>query len=161
MRVTCKIQPDEFTDKLSHAFDYDFNGESYFDVPEIPNKPKDFNIGLLVGNSGSGKSLLLDTFGKEKKIKWDNNKAVISHFDNPDEAIEKVFAVGLSSIPSLCKPYSVLSNGEKFRADMARKLHDNSVIDEFTSVVNRETAFSVSTSISKYIKRKVTVFLNF
>ena len=59
----------------------------------------------------------------------------------------------MSSIPSLCRPYHVLSTGEAFRADMARRLKSNAVIDEFTSVVNRETAFSVSTSISKYIKK--------
>jgi GNAT superfamily N-acetyltransferase len=51
------------------------------------------------------------------------------------------------------KPYQVLSTGEKFRCDVARKLKDNSVIDEFTSVVNRECALSCSVSISKYIKR--------
>lgn len=34
---------------------------------------------------------------------------------------------------------------------MARSLHDNVVIDEFTSVVNRECAISCSTSISKFI----------
>ena len=35
---------------------------------------------------------------------------------------------------------------------MSRSLHDNAVIDEFTSVVNRECAISCSTSISKYIR---------
>ena len=35
---------------------------------------------------------------------------------------------------------------------MARRLKDNAVIDEFTSVVNREVAISCSSSIAKYIR---------
>lgn len=46
----------------------------------------------------------------------------------------------------------MLSNGEKFRADLARRLKDGAVIDEFTSVVNREVAISCSISIEKYIR---------
>lgn len=37
---------------------------------------------------------------------------------------------------------------------MARKLKDNAVIDEFTSVVNRETAKSCSVALSKHIKKR-------
>ena len=62
-------------------------------------------------------------------------------------------ACGLSSIPSLCKPYHVLSNGEQFRADMARQLYDGAVIDEYTSVVNRETAVSLSIALEKYVRK--------
>jgi ABC-type ATPase with predicted acetyltransferase domain len=61
-------------------------------------------------------------------------------------------AVGLNTIPSWYKPYQVLSNGEKFRADVARKLKSNAVIDEFTSVVDRNVAKAASVSLSRYIK---------
>lgn len=60
-------------------------------------------------------------------------------------------AVGLNSVPTWLKPYSVLSTGEKFRANMAIRLKDCATIDEFTSVVNRDVAKSCSMSISKYI----------
>ena len=153
--LSVQIVPDEFTDKISKAFDYEFSGKSEFVLPcfEIP---KEFNVGIIVGSSGSGKTQLLKRHFnyKEDGIVWDRSKAVVSHFANPDEAIERMFAVGLSSVPSLCKPFHVLSNGEQFRAVMARKLETNAVIDEFTSVVNRETAKSVSVSISKYIRNK-------
>ena len=44
---------------------------------------QDFNIGLIVGASGSGKSSLLKQFGEEETIvEWDSNKAVCSHFEN-------------------------------------------------------------------------------
>jgi ABC-type ATPase with predicted acetyltransferase domain len=86
--------------------------------------------------------------------KWQKNKAIVSHFDSPDEAIEKLHACGLASVPTLCKPYHVLSNGEKYRAKFARLLEDDLVMDEFTSEVNRETAKSLCVSASKYIRKK-------
>ena len=61
-------------------------------------------------------------------LKFNNN------FDNPQEAITKLTSVGLNSVPTWTKPYCVLSNGEKFRADLARRIKDNAVIDEFKSV---------------------------
>lgn len=121
----------------------------------VPKFPADFSIGLIAGSSGSGKSSILkNVFGEEEKIQWEDGKSIASHFESYDEAVERFGAVGLNSIPTWLKPYNVLSNGEKFRADMSRKLKDYAVIDEFTSVVNRECAISCSISISKYINKK-------
>ena len=148
------VQKDEFTEEISNKFDFTFDGSTKT-IISIPNFPKDFQIGLIIGSSGSGKSSLLrNCFGNEEQIKWDDDKAIISNFASAQDGIELLCAVGLSSIPNWCRPYKVLSTGEKFRADVARKLHDNSVIDEFTSVVNRETAKSCSYSIQKYIRKK-------
>lgn len=145
------VEPDEFTSKITKCFDYEFNGTSTF---TCWNKPEvgDYQIGLIVGSSGSGKTTLLKEFGKQETISWDNTKCIASNFSSPEEAIDKLGAVGLNSIPTWCKPYNVLSNGEAFRADLARKLKDNTVIDEFTSVVDRSVAKSCSVSISKYIR---------
>jgi putative ribosome biogenesis GTPase RsgA len=41
----------------------------------------DYSIGLIVGPSGSGKSSLLEQFGKEEKLDWDQDKSVASHFE--------------------------------------------------------------------------------
>lgn len=155
--LICKVIPDKFTDKVSEAFDYNFTGETKFTLPKFNNIPNrnSYNIGIIVGSSGSGKTQLLKKyFGNPIDITWRKDKAIVSHFSNVDIALEKLFAVGLASIPTLCKPYHVLSSGEKHRADMARMLYKNAVIDEYTSVVNRETAMSMSVAISKYIKRK-------
>lgn len=154
MQLKCKVEIDEFTKACSESFDYDFTGESIFEVPEFAF-PETFQIGMIVGSSGSGKTQILKhKFNfKESKIEWEKNKAIISHFSTIENAFDKVFAVGISSIPTLCKPYHVLSNGEQFRANMARQLKSNVIIDEFTSVVNRETAMSLSTAIAKYIRK--------
>lgn len=150
------ITPDEYTQRVSEAFDYDFNGTSTFTLPNFTKPEYEFNIGIIVGASRSGKSQILKNFYNytEKEISWSNNQAIISHFESPDVALEKLFAVGLSSVPTLCKPYHVLSNGEKYRANVARTLCDNAVFDEYTSVVNRETAKSLSVAISKYIRKE-------
>lgn len=157
MKIECQIEPDEFTNHLSGAFDYEFTGKSEFELPQF-KCPKSFSIGMIVGASGSGKSQILKNYLHfvETPVVWDNSKAIVSNFSGktPDEVTEVLFAVGLGSIPALCKPYRVLSNGEKFRADIARQLVDGAIIDEFTSVVNRETAKSLSYAMAKYIRTK-------
>ena len=52
-------------------------------------------------------------------------------------------AVGLGDVPAWLRPYKVLSNGEQFRAGLARLIcdaPDKVVVDEFTSVVDRQIA---------------------
>lgn len=151
--LTSSVEMDAFIEASEIAFDCLFDGTSKFYPWLLPTSlPKQFKIGAIVGSSGSGKSILLKEFGQEEIPNWDNNKSIISHFDSPDEAINKMGAVGLNTIPSWYKPYHVLSNGEKFRADVARKLKSNAVIDEFTSVVDRNVAKAASVSLSRYIK---------
>lgn len=149
-----QAQIDDFTKAASTAFDYSFDGKSTFEGWEKPNVPAEFGIGLIVGPSGSGKSLLLKEFGSEKSIKWTTDKAVVSHFLTPDDAIERLMAVGLNSIPSWCRPHHVLSNGEQFRANLARQLNSGAIIDEFTSVVDRNVAKAVSCSLRRYVDKK-------
>ena len=93
-------------------FDYQFDGTSEFVPPVIHDIPKEYNLGVIYGSSGSGKSTLLEGFGTEEKIQWNDNQSVVSHFDNTDDAIERLSAVGLNSIPTWGKPRKVLSTGE-------------------------------------------------
>ena len=152
--LSCTTIHDEFIKASEKAFDCTFDGVSTFQPWQLPQHlPDSFKIGVIVGASGSGKSTLLNEFGPEEVPKWDKNKAIVSHFVSPDDAINKLGAVGLNSIPSWYKPYYVLSNGEKFRADLARKIKTNAVIDEFTSVVDRNVAKAASTALSRYIKK--------
>lgn len=150
---TVTVQPDEFTQAASTAFDYKFEGESKFEGWEKPTIPSDFSIGLILGPSGSGKSLLLKMFGQEKEIVWNPEKAVVSHFSTPSDAIDRLMAVGLNSIPSWCRPFHVLSNGEQFRAGLARKLENGAVVDEFTSVIDRNVAKAASVAMRRYVDR--------
>lgn len=144
---------DEFIAASEKAFDCAFDGTSKFYPWAFPTElPKKFKLGVIVGSSGSGKSTLLKQFGIEEQPIWDSNKSIISHFDSPDDGINKLGSVGFNSIPSWYKPYNVLSNGEKFRADLARKIKSNAVIDEYTSVVDRTVAKAASIALSRYIQ---------
>jgi GNAT superfamily N-acetyltransferase len=54
------------------------------------------------------------------------------------------------------RPYAVLSNGERFRVELARRLLEDGdpvVVDEFTSVVDRQVAQIGSHAVQKYCRR--------
>jgi hypothetical protein len=77
----------------------------------------------------------------------------------PKEATLLLSAMGLSSVPTWLRPFALLSNGEQYRARLAYKVasaKENEVIliDEFTSVVDRDVAKSMSNAIQKYIRRE-------
>jgi GNAT superfamily N-acetyltransferase len=144
------IRQDAITDSISKKFDLEFSGTSEFRVPYIGDVPADYQIGLIVGPSGSGKSTLLKSFGVEDEPQWDADRAIVSHFKDADDGHSRLSAVGLNSVPSWFKPYQILSTGEKFRANLSRKLLDGCVVDEFTSVVDRSVAKSCSYAIRRF-----------
>lgn len=111
----------------------------------------DWNIGVVVGQSGSGKSSIGKMiFGSDKIVDlsegWNCDKPIIDDIA-PDGDFNKVTgvlaSVGLGDVPAWLRPFHVLSNGEQFRAGLAKLIcekPDEVVIDEFTSVVDRQIA---------------------
>lgn len=152
--VEVTVEQDEITAEVSRAFDVAFDGVSRAEIPPPPEVPEDWGIGVIVGPSGAGKSTLLQEFGEEETVEWDADRAIVSHFGSHEEAVDRLSATGLNSIPSWLRPYRVLSTGEKFRADLARRVKDGAVIDEYTSVVDRNVAKAASCALAKYVKRK-------
>lgn len=80
--------------------------------------PENWQIGVIVGGSGTGKTTIAKELFQENIIQHFEytHKSVIDDMpQNVDmETIEKMFySVGFGSVPSWLKPYSVLSNGEK------------------------------------------------
>ena len=146
--------------------------ESAFDVPaqekctlhwegSFPIEEQDWNIGLIVGPSGCGKSsLLTHVFGAVKPLEW-GAPSVIDDFaaELSIETITKACqSVGFNTIPAWLRPYAVLSNGERFRADIARRMletppEETIVVDEFTSVVDRQVAQIASHAVQKFVRR--------
>ena len=150
--MKCTVQLDETARQVCKLFDYTFDGESKFTIPDPRPIPEKFGIGLVVGPSGSGKSTLLrQYFGEPSAPRWQKDKAIVSHFRDAKEAYERLGAVGLNSIPSWMRPYHVLSTGEKFRADLARQVGDGAIIDEFTSVVDRNVAKSCAAALRRHV----------
>jgi GNAT superfamily N-acetyltransferase len=145
---------DELLEEVVRPFDYKTDGVSSFYPFKVPiDIPKDYSIGVIVGASGTGKSTLLKEFGSLKPIIWDTKKAIVSHFDSPVDAVERLCASGLMSIPDWVKPFHVLSNGQQFRAGLARSIQDGAVLDEFTSVVDRNVAKASSNAMARYIRK--------
>ena len=151
-----KIQAD-FDVKLEHS------NERFVGDIEMP---KDWQIGVIVGASGTGKTTIAKTLFDEELIKGFeyNAKSVIDDMPKDakiDEITKMFYSVGFGSVPSWLKPYSVLSNGEKMRVDLARALleKDFIVFDEFTSVVDRQIAQTACIAINKALKKTDKKFI--
>lgn len=152
--LSITVRQDEVTAEICQHFDYTFDGTSVFTPPVLPPIESKFSIGLIVGPSGSGKTTLLSRFGAARVIRWKKTSAIVSQFQGAEDAQQRLAAVGLNTIPSWLRPYHVLSTGEQFRADLARRLETGAVIDEFTSTVDRRVALSCAHAARRYIHKQ-------
>ena len=127
---------------------------------------EDFTIGIVVGSSGSGKTQALKAAGfdpaadSERGLdQWHPKFCVLDHFSIAADAIEVLGAAGLNSVPQWFKPFQLLSNGEQYRAQLARRMNIASrnqttlFVDEFTSVVDRTVARSLCESLNRYASK--------
>jgi len=146
------LQPDATTER--------FTGEFTF--------PKQWQIGVIVGNSGTGKTTIareLFPNAYVERYEYDPKKSVVDCMPaglSIDEIVTTFNAVGFSSPPSWLKPYAVLSNGQKMRVDLAMSLLRNErliVFDEFTSVVDRTVAQIGSFAVQKAVRRTDRQFI--
>lgn len=162
IKLKSNIINDDYTNYIYDAFDIQNKEESIVEIPinfeEINNF--DWQIGVIYGGSGTGKSTLLKQFGLIEDISFDNSKSLISNFTmlKPEEATFLLSSIGLSSVPTWLRPYHLLSNGEQYRAQLAYKISiakDNEIIliDEFTSVVDRDVAKAMSFALQKFIRK--------
>ncbi|WP_315705035.1 MULTISPECIES: ABC transporter ATP-binding protein [unclassified Bradyrhizobium] len=142
------------TEKLSHHWEGD-----------VPIEERDWNVGLIVGPSGAGKSSVSrQLFGEERKLQW-SARSVIDDFDKKfgiEQVAEVCGAVGFNTIPSWMKPHGVLSTGEKFRVELARHLLEGGdlvMVDEFTSVVDRQVAHIGCHAVQKFIRKNKRKFV--
>lgn len=129
--------------------------------------PKKWNIGLIVGRSGTGKTTIAkELFGEHiissYEYTHDNILDDMPAHVSTNEVFATLSKVGFSSPPSWLKPYNVLSNGEKMRCDLARAILENKdmfVFDEFTSVVDRNVAKIGSLAMQKIIRKNDKKFI--
>ena len=143
-----------------------FNAENgcNFDLEIDADLSGDWNIGVVVGPSGSGKTSIGKVIFGEDKIYdyhdgWSTDKPIIDEIA-PDgdfnEVTGALSSVGLGDVPAWLRPFRVLSNGEQFRAGLARVICEKPseiVIDEFTSVIDRQIAKIGSQAFQKAWRR--------
>lgn len=147
-----------------------------FDVPdkttiehrwnvEMPLDEQPWTIGLIVGPSGAGKSVIAremfpQALRVEEPFTWPHDKAILDGFPADIETrqiVETLSMVGLSSPPLWLKPYAHLSNGQRFRCDLALSVSMGKplvVFDEFTSVVDRDVAKVCSSALAKTLRKR-------
>jgi ABC-type Mn2+/Zn2+ transport system ATPase subunit/GNAT superfamily N-acetyltransferase len=126
-----------------------------------------WQVGLIVGKSGTGKTTIAKKLFEDAYVTNFEYTAETILDDMPKEcSLEEITnafnSVGFSSPPSWLKPYSVLSNGQKMRVDLARSILDKKkffVFDEFTSVVDRNVAQIGSFAMQKAIRKTDKKFI--
>ena len=108
-----------------------FNCESGADFSldaDLPLEDAAWKIGVVVGPSGSGKTSIGRSIWPDVGIYdgdqgWAADKPIvecIAPSGGFDDVTGALSAVGLGSVPAWLRPYHALSNGEKFRAGLAR-----------------------------------------
>lgn len=167
MRIEIKHTCDNFTSFRAEKVKSLFNAESghnWEHTAELPIEGDDWQIGLIVGPSGSGKT----SIGKQI---WNNGIINLSEGWNADlpivediapnksmnEITAALSAVGIGDVPAWLRPFKVLSNGEQFRAGLARLIcedYDKVIVDEFTSVVDRQIAKIGASAFAKVWRRE-------
>lgn len=127
----------------------------------------EWNIGLIYGASGSGKSTIAkQLFPNDyiKEFEYSNRSVIDDMPENlsPSEITRVFNSVGFATVWSWLKPYHVLSTGEKMRVDLSRAILENRdliVFDEYTSVVNREVAKHGSYALQKAVRKSGKKFI--
>ena len=121
IELKTKILNDKYTEYVYEAFDIQNREETSVSIPMNLSSAKNFdwNIGVILGGSGSGKTTILTRIGGVKKVNFDLEKPLISNFDwlEPKDATLVLTSMGLSSVPTWLRPFHMLSNGEQYRAD--------------------------------------------
>lgn len=153
--------------------------QGMFDVPAqvktsltlgvtLPLEQQPWSVGLITGPSGAGKSSIARTLWPEQLAAahaWRPDAALVDDFPAAmgiREITDLLCAVGLSSPPAWLRPHRTLSNGEQFRAEVARALAESSgtvVVDEFTSVVDRQVAKVASHAVQRAVRRTSRQFI--
>jgi ABC-type polar amino acid transport system ATPase subunit len=133
----------------------------------LPIEDDDWQVGVIVGRSGSGKTSIAKQLFPDAYIRGFEytHKCVLDDFPEGLETgdiTKALSSVGFASPPDWLKSYDCLSQGEKMRVDIARALCLNQrliVFDEFTSVVDREIAKVSAYAISKAVRRSKKKFI--
>jgi GNAT superfamily N-acetyltransferase len=118
------------------------------DGVNIPKSP-DSGVTVIVGGSGTGKTTILNSWGMAC-ADIDRTVPIYKLFESEELAEHYLISAGLRSVPCWKRSIAEVSNGEAHRAEIALMLSRGDIfIDEFTSVVDRNTARALCHSINK------------
>ncbi|MDL4812792.1 hypothetical protein [Actinomadura opuntiae] len=167
MKIDIDNRCDDYTGyraaRVKSLFNVD-SGNRFTHTADLDIADDQWRIGVIVGPSGSGKTSIGGRiWGPDTVLNpegtWPDDRPIIEAIgpDAPfDDVTNALGAVGLGDVPAWLRPYRVLSNGEKFRADLARVIAERParvVIDEFSSVVDRQIAKVGAAAFAKSWRR--------
>lgn len=166
--IESKVPTSFRVEKVKGLFDCDMDVvKKEFEV-DVPIEGKEWSVGLIVGASGTGKTTIakrvFDQFRLFTGFDW-KEASFLDDFNedfSAKEITEVLSKVGFASPPDWLKPFGVLSNGQKMRAELARLILESDepvIYDEFTSVVDRQVAKIGSAAIQKFIRNQKKQFI--
>ena len=101
IKLSNEIIEDEYTKYVCESFDIQDTQKTIVEIAVNLDECKNFDwqIGVVYGGSGSGKTTILKHFGTIQEVIFDSNKALISNFDwlSPSEASILLGAMGFRS----------------------------------------------------------------
>lgn len=147
--------------KAANSLDIDVNKKSIHELKIAADITSKYNVGLIVGASGSGKTTLAkQIYGQDCfKSDLDKSKPIIDQLPKElsyDECANLLSGIGLTSVPCWIRPVYTLSNGQTARAEAALMMSKNdsfTVLDEWTSVVDRTVAKVMSHCVQKHARK--------
>mgnify|MGYP001161935052 FL=1 len=158
VRNTCRDHDSYRAARVKSLFNVESGADFSLDA-DLPIDGNDWQIGVVVGPSGSGKTSIGRQLGALYAPAWPADAPIIDAIaprGDVNAAFGALSAVGLGSVPAWLRPFQVLSNGEQFRANLARLVCDApgfAVVDEFSSVVDRQIAKVGAGAFSKAWRR--------
>ena len=163
VNLKCEVPRNFLTIKAAQSQDINIEEKSEHTKKITADIDSNFNVGVIVGSSGSGKSTLARQIYGDKFVEnsvIDLSKPIINQFPEEwdyDQIQSSLCAIGLTSVPCWIRPAYTLSNGQRFRAEVAlitaHSKNDTIIIDEWTSVVDRTVGKIMSHSIQKFARK--------
>lgn len=150
VRKVVKLTIPEGVEYISEAFGIqDGYDREIFNLKE----PEFQSILYITGESGSGKSTILNEFYEETEVSFDESEPIFSLID--DEPMKWLSFVGLGDAVLYVTPFKYLSDSQQKRFIILKMILENDfvVIDEFLSTLDRKTAKSVAFTFQKLIRK--------
>jgi ABC-type ATPase with predicted acetyltransferase domain len=142
----------------------DFQKHVLYDNVELKIGPKD--IVYLTGDSGSGKSVLLDAIVRDlnpqeairlSDVEVDPERPLIDTVgESVKEGLKLLSKVGLNDAFLFVRRNSQLSDGQKYRYRLAKLIESGAqwwIMDEFCATLDRDTAKIVAFNVQKLARK--------